>query len=172
MRRVANPALDRHARSDGFAAARPCESGRSTLTLCSSLFVCFFLFTALAEPQTKRLPASSIETIAGGEPASVLGTEFSFASISGLAADTDGDIYFSIQANSRVYRLSADGKVATYAGTGVNEKSLDGVSALSSRLLGPQTLAVDAALQSIFLVFRGFAIRFEPKVKVLLALGQ
>lgn len=163
---LANPALDRHARSDGFAAAKPCESGRSTLRLCSSIFFCFFLFTTLAEPQTKRLPASSIETIAGGEPTSVPGTEFSFASISGLAADTDGNIYFSIQAKSRVYRLGTDGKVATYAGTGVNEKSLDGVSALSSPLLGPRTLAVDAA-GNVYIVCGNGLVRVDGKTGLL-----
>jgi outer membrane protein assembly factor BamB len=147
---VWHPALDRHARSDGFAAARVYESGRSTLTLCFSLFVCFPLFAAFAEPQTKPLPTSSAETIAGGEPTSVLGTEFSLASVSGLAGDADGDIYFSIQARNRVYRLGPDGNVA----------------AASSPLLDPRTLAVDAA-GNVYIVCVNALVRVDGRTGVL-----
>jgi len=87
---------------------------------------------------------SSIETIAGGEPASVPGPEFNLSALSGLAADLDGNVYFSVQEQSRVYRLGRDGRVTPYAGNGVHGKPIDGAAAISSPILNPSSLAIDA----------------------------
>lgn len=163
---VASSPLERQARSDGFVAASLYESRRSPLRLCFSLFVCFSVFAALAEPQIKPVPTSSIETIAGGEPTSVLGTEFSLASVSGLAGDADGNIYFSIQSRNRVYRLGPDGNVAAFAGNGVRQESLEGVSAASSPLLDPRTLAVDAA-GNVYIVCANALVRVDGKTGLL-----
>ncbi|HET6177631.1 MAG TPA: hypothetical protein VFE61_11905 [Candidatus Sulfotelmatobacter sp.] len=52
---------------------------------------------------------SPIETIAGGEANDIAGPEFSFGSIAGLATDSLGNTYFTIQALNRVYRLGTWG---------------------------------------------------------------
>jgi streptogramin lyase len=101
------------------------------------------LLAPAARPQSERQLRSSIETIAGGEQASIPGPEFNLSALSGLAADLEGNIYFSVQAQSRVYRLGRDGRVASYAGNGVRGKQLDGVPAISSPLLNPYALATD-----------------------------
>src|SRR3989441_6519170 len=101
---------------------------------CLLLLLAFSFLASSARPQAERLPTSSIETIAGAEATDVAGTEFSFASVAGLATDAVGNTYFSLLAMSRVYRLGADGKVTAYAGSGVRDKNLDGVPAVASPL--------------------------------------
>jgi hypothetical protein len=86
--------------------------------------------------------------------------------VSGLAADTDGDIYFSIQAKSRVYRLGVDGKVTVFAGSGVREKSFDGRSAVLSPLLNPGSLAVDIA-GNVYIVCAHALVRVDSKTGLL-----
>src|SRR5207248_10421816 len=108
----------------------------SILRVCFFLFVCFSLSAPLAKPQTTRPSASSIETIAGGEPTSVPGVDFGFASVSGLAADADGSIYFSIQAKSRVYRdrkstrLNSSHRTISYAVFCLKKKNIQCFSSL------------------------------------------
>jgi sugar lactone lactonase YvrE len=101
------------------------------------------LLVASASPQTRPTLTSSIETIAGGEPSSIPGPEFNLTGVAGLAADLDGNIYFSIQARNHVYRVGRDGNVTIYAGNGVRSKQVDGAPAASSPLPGPRTLATD-----------------------------
>jgi len=103
-----------------------------------------YLLVPVAHSQVVGPRSSSIDTIAGGEPASIPGPEFSLTGISGLASDLAGNVYFSIQSRNRVYRLGTDGHVTTYAGNGVYEKHVDDVLATSSPLFGPSTLAADA----------------------------
>jgi hypothetical protein len=82
-----------------------------------------FLFLSFsARPQSREVPSSLIETIAGGEANGVSGTDFSFGSVAGLAADTAGNTYFTLQALNRVYRLGVGGHVTSYAGSGVRGK--------------------------------------------------
>ena len=181
---VANPPSDWRSRSVGYVASTAYQSERlgnafvrrpegalekfreSILRVCFFLFVCFSLSAPLAKPQTTQPSASSIETIAGGEPTSVPGVDFGFASVSGLAADTDGSIYFSIQAKSRVYRLGLDAKVTVFAGNGVREKNVDGVSAGSSPILDPRTLAVDIA-GNLYIVCANALVRVDRKTGLL-----
>src|SRR5580658_212082 len=111
---------------------------------CLLPLLLFSLLAPAAKGQSERRFTSSIETIAGGEPASIPGPEFNLSALSGVAADFDGNVYFSVQAQSRVYRLGRDGRVMAYAGTGVRGKQLDGAPAASSPLLNPYALATDA----------------------------
>jgi sugar lactone lactonase YvrE len=104
----------------------------------------FCLLAPAARPQSERPHTSSIETIAGGDPASIPGPEFNLSSLTGLAADPDGNVYFSVQSQSRVYRLGHDGRVTAYAGNGVRGKEVDGAPAGSSPLLNPYALATDS----------------------------
>lgn len=111
---------------------------------CLSSLLLVLLLAPAARPQSGSAPTSSIETVAGGEPASIPGLEFNLLALAGLAADLDGNVYFSVQAQNRVYRLGRDGRVTSYAGNGVHGKQLDGAPAISSPLLNPYALATDA----------------------------
>ena len=102
-----------------------------TITTSSMQYRCLVslllasLLVSSARPQSERPLTSSIETIASGEPASIPGPEFNLLALSGLASDLDGNVYFSVQAQSRVYRLGRDGRVTAYAGNGVRGKQID-----------------------------------------------
>jgi sugar lactone lactonase YvrE len=113
-------------------------------TIC--LFPLFFisLLGPSANPQARLPFTSSIETIAGGEPSSIPGPEFNLTGVAGLAADLDGNIYFSMQPRNRIYRLGRDGNVTIYAGNGVRDKQIDGAPAASSPLPDPRALATDS----------------------------
>jgi sugar lactone lactonase YvrE len=116
-----------------------------TMKLLSALSLLVLSFLAPAvRSQSDRPLTSSIETIAGGEPASIPGPQFNLSALSGLAVDLDGNVYFSVQSQSRVYRLGRDGRVTTYAGNGVRGKAIDGAAAASSPLFNPYALAADA----------------------------
>jgi hypothetical protein len=105
----------------------------------------FFFLSSSTRPQSQEAPSSLIETIAGGEANGEAGADFSFGSVAGLAADTAGNTYFTLQALSRVYRLGVDGHVTSFAGSGVRGKQRNEVLATASPLLNPASLAVDAA---------------------------
>ena len=87
---------------------------------------------------------STIETVLGSADNNIPGTDFSFGGIAGLAIDSSGDVFFTIQPLSRVYRLGIDGQVTVYAGSGARGQYHDGVAATDSPLLNPASLAVDA----------------------------
>jgi sugar lactone lactonase YvrE len=61
----------------------------------------------------------------------------------GIVADPSGNIYFSDTLSYRVRRLSAEGTIATYAGTGVQGYGGDGGPATEAQLAGPYGLALD-----------------------------
>ncbi len=63
--------------------------------------------------------------------------------LEGLAADASGNLYIADTGNSRVRKVSPDGIITTYAGTGTAGVSGDGGPAASARLQGPEGLAVD-----------------------------
>lgn len=86
---------------------------------------------------------SVIQTIAGSADKNISGTDFSFGGMAGLATDTFGNIFFTIQPLNKVYRLGVDGRVNPYAGNGIRGKQRDGVLAIDSPLLNPSSLAVD-----------------------------
>ncbi len=124
-------------------------------------FLWFFLSAPLAKPQAGRLPISSIDTIAGSEATNVPGPEFSLPYVSGLAEDSDGNVYFSIQAKDRVYRLGVDGRVNIFLGSRANEKStIGGVSGIASLLHGHRALTVDAS-NSVYVVCGNTLVRID-----------
>src|SRR5215831_20582004 len=65
--------------------------------------------------------------------------------IAGLATDTAGNTYFTLQSQSQVFRLAPDGRVTPYAGNGVHGKNGEDVLAINTPLLGPANLTVDSA---------------------------
>jgi len=88
---------------------------------------------------------SVIETIAGSSDENVPGTEFSFGAVAGLAADSSGNIFFTLQPLNQVYRLGIDGRVSPYAGNGLRGQYRNGVLATESPLTSPANLAIDSA---------------------------
>ena len=109
------------------------------------LFVIFALLAASLRLRAQTPSTSSIETVAGASSSGVAGTEFSFGSVAGLATDALGNTYFTLQSLSQVFRLSPDGRVTAYAGSGVRGMQDENVLAITSPLQGPASLAVDAA---------------------------
>jgi sugar lactone lactonase YvrE len=61
----------------------------------------------------------------------------------GVAVDGQGNIYIADLRNSRVRKVSVDGTIATFAGTGQPGFSGDGGLATSARLYAPEGVAVD-----------------------------
>jgi uncharacterized protein (TIGR03437 family) len=60
----------------------------------------------------------------------------------GIAADTNGNLYISDTGNHRILRRSADGAIATIAGTGIAGNTGDGGPAVQARISGPTAIAV------------------------------
>jgi hypothetical protein len=107
------------------------------------LLLSFALLAPLGRSQADLHRTSTIETIVGGE--TTTGNGFSLFSVSGLAADSRGNIYFSMQAKNEVFRLAMNGQVTIFAGNGTREKQIDGVLAADSPLPDPRSLAIDGA---------------------------
>jgi sugar lactone lactonase YvrE len=119
-----------------------------------------------AASQSALPPTSTIETIAGGEHTGIPGPEFGISSVSGLAADSDGNVYFSIEAKSQVFRLGVGGKVTVFAGSGVREKHVDGALSAESPLFNPRSLAVDHA-DNVYIICDNALVRVDAATRVL-----
>ena len=77
------------------------------------------------------------------------------ANILGIAADSDGNVYFSENQGRRVRKVDTEGTITTVAGNGESgEYAGDGGPATEATLAGPTGLAV-AADGSLYLVDRG-----------------
>ena len=122
-------------------------------------FLASSVLAVLATAATDLRQTSTIETIAGGETTN---REFGVFPVSGLAADSRGNIYFSIQAMSQVFRVGTDGQVTVFAGTGVRERHIDGAPAAESALLNPRTIAVDRA-DNVYIVWANGLVRVDAK---------
>lgn len=120
------------------------------------------VLAGLATGATDQRQTSTIETIAGGETTT---REFGVFPVSGLAADSRGNIYFSIQAMSQVFRVGTDGQVTVFAGNGVRERHIDGVPAAKSPLLNPRTIALDRA-DNVYIAWANGLLRVDAKRQV------
>ena len=65
--------------------------------------------------------------------------------VSGVTADSQGNIYFSDLATDRVYRVDTKGNLTAYAGSGTQGYGGDGGSATAAALFNPRSLAFDSA---------------------------
>ena len=63
----------------------------------------------------------------------------------GVAVDSAGNLYIADTLNNMVRRVSPDGTITAFAGTGTAGSSGDGSAATSAQLNAPQGLAVDTA---------------------------
>lgn len=77
----------------------------------------------------------------------------------GVAVDLAGYVYVADLGNNRVRRISPDGIITTFAGTGQKGTSPDGGAATDAALLSPRNVAVDAAGDLFISEFEGHRIR-------------
>ncbi len=109
-------------------------------------------------------PAGIITTVAGtgvagfggdGGPATAAKLKLPY----GLAVDTGGNLFIADLENNRVRRVSPDGAITTYAGTGNAGSSGDGGPAVQAQLLAPRNVAVDGAGTLYISEFGGHRVR-------------
>jgi hypothetical protein len=80
----------------------------------------------------------------GPAPLALLDTTFIGFGPAGIAAGTDGSIYFSDGNNNRIRKITPDGIIHTIAGTGVPNFAGDGGPAADAQLYQPADLRLDA----------------------------
>ena len=98
----------------------------------------------------KVTPSGVITTVAGNPSLLGLGdggpaTSANLLWPNGLAVDRTGNLYLSDSGHNRVRKVSLDGSISTFAGTGVKAFSGDGGPAASASLDFPTDLTIDAS---------------------------
>jgi uncharacterized protein (TIGR03437 family) len=84
---------------------------------------------------------AGVETFGfSGDGGPAVAAQFSW--IAGLAVDKTGNIYFSDYDHNRIRRVTPDGLISTFGGTG-DPKSGDGGPASGAQIFGPNALAFD-----------------------------
>jgi sugar lactone lactonase YvrE len=94
----------------------------------------------------KITPAGDVSTLAGNGTAGFadgIGTAARFNQPNGIAIDANGYIYVADYGNHRIRRVSPDGRVITYAGSGENGFA-DGTGS-EAKFSYPRAIAIDAA---------------------------
>ena len=94
----------------------------------------------------------TITTLAGNGKAGFSGdggaaTSAQLYAPAGVAVDGQGNVYIADQQNVRVRKVSAGGKITTFAGTGVNGFAGEGRRATSAQMSGAFGVAVDGKRQ-------------------------
>ncbi len=97
----------------------------------------------------KLSPSGAIETIAGTGTAGFAGDgdlaiRARLNNPSGLALDSEGNLYVADTGNHRIRHITPTGVIRTIAGTGVSGFAGDGASAMSAQLAAPVALALDS----------------------------
>jgi uncharacterized protein (TIGR03437 family) len=100
----------------------------------------------------RKITGSNISTIAGvyalgpgynGDGATAINSQLN--NPLGVAVDTAGNIYIADFGNNRIRKIGTDGKISTFAGTGIAGVLGDSGAATRATLNGPRAVAVDAA---------------------------
>jgi hypothetical protein len=86
-----------------------------------------------------------ISTIAGRGPNALPGTISNINEPYTLAMDSAGNIYFSAEAQNKIFKLSTSGTVTLIAGTGFAGYNGDNIPATTAELYSPTGIAVDTA---------------------------
>lgn len=97
--------------------------------------------------QVTQAAAYLISTIAGGMPprTALAGTVTAIGDPQSAAADTAGNVYFTVANMHAVFRLDTSGTLTTVAGNGSAGYSGDNGPALSAQLNGPYGVTVDGS---------------------------
>ena len=100
--------------------------------------------------RVRRISAGTVSTVAGNGTAGYSGDGALAAAAeldqpSAVIAAPDGRIFISDTGNQRVRVVTTDGRIATFAGTGVAGFSGDGQLATKAKLSRPRGLALDSA---------------------------
>ena len=88
----------------------------------------------------------TISTIAGLGPSNgAIGTSVSLSFLNGVGVDPGGNVYIVSGFQNRIYRLTPNGALSTFAGTGSNGFSGDNGPAINAQLSSPNAIAFDTA---------------------------
>ena len=97
------------------------------------------LVTGCAESQ------SVIQTLLGGAPNNIPALAATLNNPIGIALDTSGDMYISVQGINQVIKIGSNGIASAFAGSGAIGFSGDGGPATQAALNNPAGLAVDSS---------------------------
>lgn len=114
-----------------------------------SIVISFLCFSGSAFAQSQP-PQFTISTVAGAGTAGYYGdggpaTSALLNNPLGVALDSAGNRYIADFSNNRIRKVSANGTITTFAGTGIAGFSGDGGLAVNARLNGPIRVSCDAA---------------------------
>lgn len=113
------------------------------------LFALFMTLLGFANVQALTAPAYEISTLGGSGDSGFsgdggLGRAAELALPNGVAADTQGNIYIADKYNHRIRKITPDGTISTFAGSGAAGYSGDGGQATAAKLNMPLDVAVDS----------------------------
>jgi sugar lactone lactonase YvrE len=123
------------------------------LSNCLHTLIFVAALSALVSAGDKRVTTVAGGFIGDGGPA----TSASFAYPAGVVRDSRGDFYVSDTQNCRIRRISAQGVISTFAGTGICGYSGDGGPAKSALLKIPSGITFDR--QGNLLIAGGATVR-------------
>ncbi len=111
-----------------------------------NLFICDYFNVRIR----KVSPAYGgiITTVSGNGSAGYSGDGFSATSaetdgVTDIAVDRNDNLYLADAGNNRVRKVTPDGIITTYGGTGIAGYNGDGIPAIAAQLNAPQAVAVD-----------------------------
>src|SRR5262252_6573001 len=93
------------------------------------LLACAALFAGIASGQY----GSSI-VAGGGPPDGASPTAVAFSLMDGMAADSVGNLYVAAAGQNRVYKITTNGTISTFAGDGTAGYSGDNTAAAAAKL--------------------------------------
>ncbi len=117
--------------------------------------ILFFLLLAVLPSMANA--QSTITTVAGGGPNGLPALSASLNYPAGVARDSSGNLYVSVQQDCRVYKIDSTGQLTVFAGNAVCGYNGDGGPAASAELVQPSGVAVDAS-GNVFIADAGTSV--------------
>src|SRR5260370_15941638 len=114
--------------------------------------ILFFLLLAVLPSMANA--QSTITTVAGGGPNGLPALSASLNYPAGVARDSSGNLYVSVQQDCRVYKIDSTGQLTVFAGNAVCGYNGDGGPAASAELVQPSGVAVGAS-RDVFIAGSG-----------------